>query len=511
MSLSRPLRLHPRYVLLYLVIPVMVVILAQDARGIISPYYLSHHDPDYAYLFNGIGILGLAAPAHIDHPGTPLQMFVALVLKAVYPTSGVQEIVRHVLENPEWHLLMINYGIVILAAGSIFLAGAVVYRLTGQIFLALLVQAPPLVFGVLMIALPRVTPEPMLLVVSMLFVACLAPLVWGNDTVGSTSRSRLLGLVTGLGVATKLTFAPVLLAPLLAFRERQQRKKYIGYALLGFLLATLPLLLHPKSYHSLMRWTLNLFTRSGIYGQGPKTVIDPGAFIINLYDIVITQPLYMLIMLVAVAALVRGWMQYRGGDKDFSMISRVLLGLVMAHLAIIILFAKHHQSDRYLTVGLALSGFTLALAYYQLQDWLNMRKWVNPAIVVLMSVFFLVFAWMAWARIPVLEEQAAERRAWLAGVEKVVKEQYASCAQVHQDSSSPEFALFFGFEWAQKPRVVAEEWERFFRGKPVLTYDPGQKLYLTILTDQTLVITLDQIKHIAPCVILRDPTSVKIL
>ena len=79
-----------------------------------------------------------------------------------------------------------------------------VYWAAGRVSLSLLAQLPPLAIGVLMVALPRATPGPLLLMVSMLFVVCLAPTVWDKDGSVANTRASPLSLVAGLGITTKI-------------------------------------------------------------------------------------------------------------------------------------------------------------------------------------------------------------------------------------------------------------------------------------------------------------------
>src|ERR1700730_1385628 len=54
-------------------------------------YYLVSADPAYVYLFNGLSILFGVAPGHVDHPGTPVQLFVAFIIlvKSVLTGTGL--------------------------------------------------------------------------------------------------------------------------------------------------------------------------------------------------------------------------------------------------------------------------------------------------------------------------------------------------------------------------------------------------------------------------------------
>lgn len=489
-----------------MLIPVGTIVLASYLRGFMVPFYLFDHDPDYAYLFNGISILSLVAPHHTDHPGTPVQILVALVLKAMYPLSGVREILSYVLPDPEKHLLIVSHALSVLVAGAVFVAGIAMFRITGSLVSALLTQMPPLVFGVLMQSLPRVNPEPMVLAVSMLCVAYLGKLVRGKDTSQNAVYARSLGMISGLGIAAKLTFMPVIFVPLALFSGWKMRRRFLLFVLLGFFVATLPLLLKfplLKLYRRIGQWAFDLLLGSGIYGQGPRTVVDIGAFVLGFRDIASNQPLYVSIVVLTLVTLVVAFLRYRSDSSEEHQKSvRVLAGLAMMHIVMIVLVAKHHQNDRYLVATLGLSGFTLAVIYECIKAWWPARVVVQRAAVAAVTGVVVLLAAPAWAHLSVVKGRYDARRTWLAEVERTVHAKYSDCAQIHQESSTQEFALFFGLQWSRKSAAISEERDAFFQGKGLFTYDPGQNRYFSMSEADTPV---EQIKRHAPCVVMRTP------
>ena len=509
-ALFRP-NLWQAYLVL-LVVPIATIAVGLLVREYTTPYYIFHHDPDYAYLFNGISILNFVAPAHIDHPGTPLQVFMAVLLKLMHPLENVSAIIWDVLQDPEKHLVAASNVILIIVAAAVFAAGAYVHMATGEVAPALMVQLPPLVFAVLIHSLPRVTPEPLLLIISMVFAMLLAALVWNRRSPKPTGHVRALGLVSGLGMATKLTFLPVLAVPVFVYRAWVDRKRFLKFVLIGFVVATLPMLLRFPllvEYRGLGRWIFNLFVGAGIYGQGPKTIIDVHTYTTNLWRIVLDQPLYLLIVGTATAVLLIGlWKSRRDRGGADSTALRVLAGLVAMHLTMIAMLAKHYQDARYLAATLGLAGFTIALAYTLAARWWSASRWFKPVCLSIMAGAALVLAVPAWKALPALERGGAERKAWLAAVDETVRSGFSQCARIDQDSATKEFALFFGLQWSRKSTTTKLIRDRYFEDKMLFTYDPGARLFLTM---QQQAIPLEQIKQQAPCVILRGPDSLKVL
>ncbi len=495
--------------LLLLILPVCALWAASYMRDIVWPFYLMSHDPDYAYLFNGVSIDALVAPEHIDHPGTPLQMHIALQLKLMHPLSSAADIMLAVVRAPEKYLAIANYLLVFLIAVAAYIAGIAVYRSTKDVVPALLTQTSPLIYGVTLQALPRVNPEPLLLALGLLFVAYFARLAWGKNAPSDRRYPRSLGLLGGLGVAIKVTFAPVLLAPLVVFGGWWLRGRYLFFIALGFFIGTLPLLMKfPlfSLYERLFKWLTALVLGAGIYGQGPRTVIDVNTFVGGLRDIVVNQIPYVVVVVAAgVAFVIALWRRRTRRAHVLLPSERMLGGLVLMHVVMILLAAKHHQSDRYLIATMALSGFTLALVYDNVKRWFPRQlpwRWAPVGV----GVLVVALAWPARASLGELARAHNERRAWLAGVEKVVRDDYPGCAQIHQDSSSPEFALFFGLEWSRKSTETRAARDAFFRDKALFTYDPIRNMFI-MMSDY--IVERDAIMRHYPCVIMRTSTGVE--
>src|SRR6185436_1662443 len=139
LTLPRPLKL----VALGLA-PVLYVAAGLVLKASRGPYWLgTNADPEYAYLFNALSIAGGHAPYHVDHPGTPLQMLGAVVLRAIALASGCDALVPDVIARPETYLT------------------------------ALLVQASPRLFLATSVELSRVRPEPLLIALSSVYGAVL--------------------------------------------------------------------------------------------------------------------------------------------------------------------------------------------------------------------------------------------------------------------------------------------------------------------------------------------------
>jgi hypothetical protein len=88
-------------------------------------------DPEYCYLLNSLDLLTFHIPFHVDHPGTILQEFGAVIvfLKwiAASLTGGWTSIQRAVLSQPDGCLRPTNLGIILMLSTAVFLAGLRLY------------------------------------------------------------------------------------------------------------------------------------------------------------------------------------------------------------------------------------------------------------------------------------------------------------------------------------------------------------------------------------------------
>ena len=71
---------------LLLIVPLIALIGIRDLTEKKGPLWLSPNlDPSYVYFLNSLLILHGQPPAHIDHPGTPVQLIGAAVLRSKHP------------------------------------------------------------------------------------------------------------------------------------------------------------------------------------------------------------------------------------------------------------------------------------------------------------------------------------------------------------------------------------------------------------------------------------------
>lgn len=328
------------------VLPLALLLLGLVLRAGIGPYFLgANQDPAYPYLLNSLNILSGRAPSHIDHPGTPLQVLGAVVLWVRWRLGGggASEPLDHsVLGDPEGYLHAISTALMLFVCLAHFLAGAWVYRVSRRLAPALFLQLGVFCFPQLVFAMVNVSPEPLLLAAGLLLVPALVAGATGREEW----RGCLVGAALGFGVASKVTFIP--LVPLLfLFRSLKARAAALLSCLIAFLFCTIPI---QGSYPRLYEWLKALLLHKGRYGEGEPGVADLPVLLHNLAELSAGEPflsatLAGYLMLLLFLCLSR----QRGEGSPF----RLLLVVALVIAAQLVVTAKH-PSAHYLLPSMAL-------------------------------------------------------------------------------------------------------------------------------------------------------------
>jgi hypothetical protein len=300
------------------VAPIVLAIASYFFIEIMFPLYSAQpgydQDPAYAYLFNGLLLTQGQPPFHIDHPGTPLQMLFAVValIKGYYAITTQHSelsLVEIVISNPESYLSATAWVLVSLNCFALYFFGYRIWRATQNLLPALFCQTGIFAFTLLTPKVGYPAPESILIFISLSLVGLLAPYVFktslGVDST-TTCQAKVIGIVCSLGVATKITFFPML--GLLYLVKPKRKLLPIGlWFSISLSLLTLPVWPNASRW---ITWIKNLSTHSGAYGGGTAAFIDLSSILTRLHDLLIWYPaLYatlVLLMLKILSASVMG-------------------------------------------------------------------------------------------------------------------------------------------------------------------------------------------------------------
>jgi len=289
-----PVKLQNRVRLLLLAVPVIALwlsFLLGESRG---PYHLARSsDPDYQYLVNSLSILTHDSPNHIDHPGTTVQLFGALVVYSkwglAHLTGSPQSLADAVLLAPEGFLRAISFCLNLLIALSLYLSALYLYRWSGPLLAALFLQLSFFTFPEILYNLPSVKPEPLIIAVAYFLSV---PLLLGvQETPDSRTRvvdraALAAGVLFGFGVVTKVTFVPVA-ALGSVFRGWSRKARFILGAIAACLIFTIPIW---SKLPRTLGFDYVVLTHAGYYGQGLQALPAPAEMIVSLKRLLAADP-----------------------------------------------------------------------------------------------------------------------------------------------------------------------------------------------------------------------------
>lgn len=349
---------------LHLVLPALVLVAGAWFSHYRTPI-LFWADPDYAYLLNALSIAERAAPTHTQHPGMPTQELGAVLLvsaHAVHP-AGFASTREHVLARPETFLRLWRWVDLGLCAAALLAAGLLVWRTTGSPAAGVLFQMTPLLSTGTLFSLSRVQAEPLALALGAGVGAVVVALAADPARWDTRRTAAVLGAFAGLGLATKITFAPLLLVCLVVLSGRS-RWPFCAAAAAAFGLALVP------AFPTLLdnaRWYWELLVHTGYYGGGSPGILDlatfPGNLRLLLWEEWAAFALGLMGLGLGLALLGRA----TRADPSQRAAARALLASGLAQIAWLCIVAKHARA-RYLLPVVPLAGISLTVAWHACRE-----------------------------------------------------------------------------------------------------------------------------------------------
>lgn len=267
-------------------------------------------DPAYAYLFNGLLILDGQPPYHIDHPGTPLQLIFAITIflrwgLAKVFSSDPQNIIDSVISQPELYLFNVALLLLTLNLWALFFFGRCIYQASGKLFLGIFCQLSLLSFILMAPKAAYPAPEALLIFSSLCLLGLIAAPIFRtveSRASGQRNSTKWVGLVGGLGLAVKVTFAPMLL--LLFLLPGKQLRSALLWAMGTFLVLTAAAMPHAPRFFA---WLSNIVSHAGIHGSGQSTVLNFSSIPVNALNLWIWFPFFCAALIGSMFLLLLSW------------------------------------------------------------------------------------------------------------------------------------------------------------------------------------------------------------
>ncbi len=438
-------------------------------------------DPDYYYLLNGLLIAQGLPPADVFHPGTPIQVLFALVLRAMNPGLSGDGLVNAVLADPERPLLVVARIVHPMVALSVWWVGRQAGRTFGRLLPALLAQSAPFLSMIILKFALHPKPEAFLIIaVNLLIGACLIRM---RQPGSSPRQAGWIGAAVGFAVAIKLHCFLLGLVPLFLI-DRRHWAAYGAAAAVVFLLAVSPAW---PSTPMFIHWFSAMALHSGAYGAGAATVVDTHHYPRAVLALFGSKLVFTAALLAGIAVLAGYARKRRRGLVAADPAARLLAGLILAQVAFVLLIAKQ-SAAHYMTPAVMLSGITLAIVWRLTGG--RVRVWGVLAAVLL----------VLQAKAAVVQTRELTR--WTRETAAIDMSRFDACTKVWFDSaSSKTFALARGDMMANfsfTPRLAAiqpqDEYVLFLYQHPY--GGPGLRRW-------DRAVELDEVLNRAPCVVFR--------
>jgi hypothetical protein len=455
--------------LLCLIIPILFFTTASQLTRAKGPAWLppSFENP-YAYLFNSLLLLDGHAPYHIDHPGTTTQVFGAFVLR-VCSTESPDQLIRSVIQQPEKYLREIHQTLLIFTVLTLWLLPWMTALVIRNYLIGILIQAPILFYHCLL-SYALFFGSDLMVVPFSIATVCFCSLLIGPlsaprqldlllglgikaaDTtsmrvVSIRALPALTGLACALGIATKLTFFPLILISLFCCRTFRNLVTFTTAFMLSLAVVLLPIY---SELAKLSTWIFDLGVHSGTYGHGEVGLPGTAQYTESVRSLFEAEPLVVAIPLVAgVGALVLSFANAATNVRSTRISWKTALPLLGLQVVSFLAVAKH-PSRQYLIPLCVSTGFSLVLLFYVLRSAngaviRRVAGWITlTGLLFLGSKSFIELA-------PQMYEDLHEAKAQLLGLYRHAKELTQNDVRVdYYFSDSPVFPLCFGNDYSRQ-------------------------------------------------------------
>ncbi len=427
-----------------ILIPLAVVLLSFWLKAVQGPYWLARNqDPAYAYFMNSLLLVEFQPPVLVEHPGTPLEILGAGVIWVMHLFRGTSSISEDALRNPELYLAGFHLTLSILYGLVLLIVGVLVLRITGSKTSAFVMQLTPLFSRTILQELSNLRPERLLICFAVLFSVAILAWLWRapkkEERKGGYLFALLFGALVGMGLAVKVTFLPLALAPLILLPGWRSRVMYVFTAPVTFLVCVIPAL---PTYRRFVSWITQIVTHTGRYGSGERGLFDLGN-LPRLWPILVEEVFFSLLLVALATAL--AWLWRRGQTTElperFRRWPKGLFAIGLVGVAQLVMIMKH-PNNHYLVPALCTAGLGLVLLVELSKLWSKRMRRIGLVVVVLLAALLVQ---RDFHLISVHRREHAKIAEELFAVRRAMQGRFATARKVYYyRSSSQEYALAFG-------------------------------------------------------------------
>lgn len=345
-----------------LILPVFLFALAYILKEIHGPYYLWWYDQSYAYLVNSLNITQLKEVGGVAHPGTPLQILGALIMKIkFYAEGGNFDLVKDVFYNSESYLLLFHTILILINSIALFILGIITYRYTNNLFQSLILQLSPFTAFFIYYGLLIVSSEQFLILTSICLISLSVFYLYNNNNDDKPSWKLIIisSFICGIGLASKLNFFPLLFIPLIIIRGIKYKFLFCMLVSFIFIIFMIPLL---SQYEKLLGWVKDLFIHNGQSAYAQPVAFNLQSFINNIFTIFSEDLYFMFAYLITLISLVISIIIKNDTGNPLIIRAKILLsGIFISFNVQLILVAKYY-TQYFMIPSLMLSNLSLLVS-----------------------------------------------------------------------------------------------------------------------------------------------------
>ncbi len=319
--------------LVFVVVPLFLFVFMLFRIAEIHFYYQGWYDPVYAYLTNGLTFaLRSNDIGHTDHPGTPLQLFIALLITIIGWIRGSNDLATDVLANPETYLRIITIALIVINCAMLWLLGLFAYKKLKNRNMAVLMQLLPLLSFQLYNFMAVINCESVISLSSFAIAACM--MLYDSRDEGRLKLLVVIAILSALSVATKISSLSILLVPFFFFEKLKSKTIYLLLSLLFIVLFISPVIGKLGNFTGFIG---KLATHTGQYGSGEQKLFDVTIFFRAIRMMVLKElPFTLHLLLLPV-----GWVVIMKRNITGSL-KRLYLAITLATVFQVLMVARHY-------------------------------------------------------------------------------------------------------------------------------------------------------------------------
>ncbi len=471
------------YYFIWAIIPVILFIFSFSLRKAQGEYFLNGlYDPSYPYLIGSLNLAQLSGTFLIEHPGIPVQVIGAVVIRICYLFIGKNsDIAADVLSNPELYLNAINLTLILINCIFIFLMGIILYKYIKNVYICIFLQTTPLVSGTIYYRLSSVSTEIFLIPVIIALITFTIVYIYENHNKKNKYYFiTIFAVICGIGIATKITFLPLILIPLILLDTYKQKIVFLIFTFISSIIFIFPAI---SSYSYFLSWIYKLTLNDGKYGQGNPDVVEISNVSVNLKNIFLKN-IYFTFVYISILATILINFKRKDFDNVESKKYKLLIGIFISATILILMITKHY-SEHYMlqaTMFLNISIYLiLSVSSEKLKNVFNYFR-TNRIITIFIFVTVIQFvyfgiSWIQWH---------SSRKDEAIKVNDYIKDNYQDATLIaSHGSSSDKYALAYSIRYAgyQKGNYF-NYLNKIFSNEQLIFYDVGyQFIFIPNLDD----------------------------